>query len=80
MTFDRLARELDSAYSDGIAETKWAMRNFGAKHEHDLREIMTSGHTLADLADVAKIGDYTFWADFIRKGMGISAYRRMGKA
>ena len=76
MNFDELAHELDKAYTIGYGDRENALRDFGFKHEMDLRTICESGRTLVELAKQAKLGAEGHWANFIREGMGIAYNNR----
>lgn len=73
MTFDELAQELDQAYSRGYTDREKTLRDFGIKHELDLRNAVDeSVRTLVELVEHAGIGSARHWANFIREGMGIA--------
>ena len=73
MSFDELAALLGRAYIFGYADRDTAMRNFGNEHEADLRRLMErEGRAVFELADAAKIGDFDYWAGYIREGMGMA--------
>ena len=77
--FDELAKMLDTRYSVGYLDRDLAMREFGFENESELRHLMESGRSLTELVDAAGIGSPSYWAGYIREGMGVAIYQKNGQ-
>lgn len=70
-----LASKLDSVFDERYVDLEWGLRDFGTEHERDLRRILSDGHTLVELVEVARGSlPHEHQAALIREGMGIAAY------
>ena len=73
MTFDELARELDTTYDMGYTTGREeALGEFGKRHSADLVALEELDCTIESLVEAAQISPAGYWAKAIREGMKLS--------